>query len=380
LFYSDGKAHGIVQGNVFRSNIAKGGSNPDAGGLMIYLLGNGSTATVENNTFTGNHAGLGGGGCFIRMNESSCTVTALNNRFSDNRTFTGSGAGMLVYMNNGVLTYSGNVHTENRSAEDGGGAWLNVLSGSATIFGNTFASNACVQNGGGLSFTSDTAEVGISRNIFYTNTAGNAGGGLSCATNSGYLKILNNTTCNNSASADGGGMYLYMDQDSAQLFLKNNILWSESPNGLGYSFGSGNGTVTMTYSCVWNGLGEPWFGGGCISENPLFVNAAEGDFRLQWTNYPISDSTKSPCIDTGDPTSPKDSDNTRADMGALAFTTMPGDVNADNLVDLKDAVLVFQVLSTGAGQSVHLHADVNGNQKTDLSEAIYILQKIAGIR
>jgi len=43
------------------------------------------------------------------------------------------------------------------------------------------------------------------------------------------------------------------------------------------------------------------------------------NYHLSWANYPISDSTKSPCIDAGDPSSPLDPDGTIADMGAYYF-------------------------------------------------------------
>ncbi|MFZ5571622.1 MAG: right-handed parallel beta-helix repeat-containing protein [Thermodesulfobacteriota bacterium] len=321
MFYSNGASQGIITGNVFRNNQAQGGSNPDAGGLMTYQLGNGSTVSIESNTFTANAAGLGGGGCFIRMNADSCTVTARDNTFSSNRTSIGSGAGILVYINAGTLAYSGNVHTGNNAAEDGGGAWLSLFSGNATVSGNTFASNQCAQNGGGLSIFTDTGQFTISRNLFYGNTAENAGAGLSGATSSGTVAIVNNTTYNNAASGDGGGLYLYMDQALARISMSNNILWSDTPNELGYSFGSGSGTLAMTYSAVMNGSAEPWFGLGCIASDPLFVNAAGGDFHLSWSDAPLANSTQSPCIDSADPASPLDADNTRADMGALAYSS-----------------------------------------------------------
>ena len=49
---------------------------------------------------------------------------------------------------------------------------------------------------------------------------------------------------------------------------------------------------------------------GIIDSDPLWVNAAAQDYAL----LPAS-----PCIDTGDPTSPLDPDGTRADMGAISF-------------------------------------------------------------
>lgn len=49
-----------------------------------------------------------------------------------------------------------------------------------------------------------------------------------------------------------------------------------------------------------------------IHTNPLFENAASNDYSLIWNS-----TQKSPCIDTGDPNSPHDPDETRADMGAI---------------------------------------------------------------
>ena len=51
-------------------------------------------------------------------------------------------------------------------------------------------------------------------------------------------------------------------------------------------------------------------GEGSISQDPLFVDAENGDYRLQ---------IDSPCIDAGDPDSPRDPDGSRADMGAFPF-------------------------------------------------------------
>lgn len=330
MFYSDSTSQGTIQGNFFTSNSASGGSNPDGGGLMTYQLGANSVLTLDNNSFSGNTAGLGGGGCILRFNAGG-VATVSNNTFSANQSSIGSGAGAMVYIDSGTLTYSGNTHTNNISAEYGGGAWINFFAGNATISNNVFSANQASQNGGGLSLVTETATVSVERNIFYTNQAGNVGGGFSYATNTGSLNSYNNTFYNNTASANGGGIYLYLDQDTASSTINNNILWHDTPEELEYSFGSGSAAVTMTYSDAENSSSESWFGTGCISDDPLFVNPTEGDLALKWQNYPLNDATKSPCIDNGDPGSTVDTDTTQADMGAFAFLQSQPSVTISNI-------------------------------------------------
>ncbi len=51
-------------------------------------------------------------------------------------------------------------------------------------------------------------------------------------------------------------------------------------------------------------------GEGCLSLDPLFLDAMNSDYHLQ---------PGSPCVDAGDPNSPNDPDDSRADMGAFPF-------------------------------------------------------------
>ncbi len=57
---------------------------------------------------------------------------------------------------------------------------------------------------------------------------------------------------------------------------------------------------------------------------------------------------------------------------------LPGDVNSDEHVDLKDAVLALQVMD-GMSPSIPdgRDGDVNNDDKIGLEEAVYILQKTA---
>jgi hypothetical protein len=56
-----------------------------------------------------------------------------------------------------------------------------------------------------------------------------------------------------------------------------------------------------------------------------------------------------------------------------------GDLNGDNAVNLKDAILALKVLSGFTGRHCN-KADVNGDNRISMEEVIYILQKAAGLR
>jgi hypothetical protein len=64
----------------------------------------------------------------------------------------------------------------------------------------------------------------------------------------------------------------------------------------------------------YSNIGEPWAGAGNITAGAGFLDTAAHDFHLQ---------TGSPCIDSGDPSSPLDPDGSRADMGFFVFIPPP---------------------------------------------------------
>ena len=94
--------------------------------------------------------------------------------------------------------------------------------------------------------------------------------------------ITNCTISGNTATLSGGGICL----DNASASVTNSILWGNVPDQH-YVTNSGRFS-SLTYSDIDNELGET--GNGNIRQDPLFVDPANGDFRLQPT---------SPCIDAG---------------------------------------------------------------------------------
>jgi hypothetical protein len=293
----------------------------DAAGAMLYPLGLNASMIVENNTFNNNIAEEFGGGCFVRMPGGNSTVTYENNLLTGNSTATaGDGGGSYFEVASGTLTVSDNIHNGNTSVQRGGGVWVELGSGTIEITDNTFTDNGAVQNGGGVSIFLDDGTMVFSRNVVNSNTSEDVGGGLSVATTSGALTISNNTFYGDSAS-EAGGIYFYFDQPAAQADVFNNILWHESTPAIAMS---GAQTTTLTFTDCEGGTGEAWFGTGCIDADPLFENPIIGNFQITWANFPTSDATKSPCIDTGDPASPNDPDGTIADMGVFFFNQSTG--------------------------------------------------------
>ncbi|MCI0612177.1 right-handed parallel beta-helix repeat-containing protein, partial [bacterium] len=118
-------------------------------------------------------------------------------------------------------------------------------------------------------------------------------------------QIVNNTIVNNLASG--------IEINGAIPTITNNVIVGNGNNTGIKNVSSPPGNPAFNYNDVWNNATNYFNcspGAASISKPPLFVNQNTSDFHLQST---------SPCIDTGDPTSPLDPDGTRADMGAFYF-------------------------------------------------------------
>jgi YD repeat-containing protein len=75
-----------------------------------------------------------------------------------------------------------------------------------------------------------------------------------------------------------------------------------------------------------------------------------------------------------------DAAGNRTQMRIEVFGVLPGDLNGDSVVDLKDAVTALQILTGMLSEgSVNLAADVDGDGKIGMTEAIYAMQKVAGL-
>ncbi len=273
----------LIQWNTFMDNVAA----DDGGGLFTYHLENGALTTVRNNTFHRNVADLGGGGAFCRSTMSA-TINILDNRFEDNVS-DASGGGVFLYLNSGTSQVSHNAFYWNSSVNvepDGGGLWAWTHDGQITAAENWFVGNEASRFGGGASLSTDSGTVLSINNNYVGNRAVEYGGAVSWATDSGGLSMINDTLYVNTA-VEGAGILYYCEQASNVLVVINSIFWGNDPDNI---LATGAAPVMAQYSNIEAGIGESWFGPGCIDGDPLFVNPPI-DLRLD---------AGSPCIDAAD--------------------------------------------------------------------------------
>lgn len=210
------------------------------------------------------------------------------------------------------------------------GSWYDNAGGgvccyhtSPSIANCTISANAA-DHGGGV--YCQTAAPRLTNCVISGNHANGLGGGLLCLQYS--EPTLVNCVLSGNVSSDGGGVYSV--QQSQPLFLNCSIVANHATgSGGGLFFGfdgvvpeccrncilwgnsaqtssSVEGNPDVSYSDIQGG----YPGIGNIDADPMFADTANGDFHLQ---------AGSLCIDSGDPSSPLDSDSTRADMGAFPY-------------------------------------------------------------
>ena len=297
---------------------------------------NNSSPTFIANSIIDNECWWDGGGLFCE-NNSDITITLSNikNNYSAN------GAGL--YCSNSNL-YLGNCIIENSDAFSYGGAFyltnnsvvemdsVSILANVASVGGGINSHNSTVNmnrtylynNGAcdGGAIISYNSNINIYCSIFCENGTYSGGSAID-ANNGSEILGCNITITDNYAQTNCGGITC---DSNSNVNLFNTIMWNDTPPEISGS------SVVVNYSDIQGG----WAGTGNIDADPLFVDPENGDYHLSWANFPIPDSTKSPCIDTGTPDTtglnllPWDLDgnprivNCRIDMGAYEWQGLVG--------------------------------------------------------
>jgi len=273
-------------------------------------------AVVYENTIEDCYAqGWGGGGISYGARIECNTIQYCSaDTVSDQTDGWGGYGGAILdgaYIHNNLI--------QENSSKNGGNVTIRWYEG-AEIIGNEFVDNT--MGCGTLVFSAASAiavecnNVLIKGNIIRDGTGGS--GGAICA---GYyvtnIDIVNNTVINNSNES---GIYFFSTSSGNNNIISNNITAYNDACGIA---GEWPEVIEVTYCDSYDNGYNPSYnycgvivGEGCISTDPFFSDTTNYNYSLAW-----NDSHFSPCIDTGDPNSTWDADDTPADMGALTAIT-----------------------------------------------------------
>jgi predicted outer membrane repeat protein len=326
------------------------GANSDGGGL--YVRPSAGDVTLTNIVIGNNTATYRGGGVYVGL---AATVLIDHAILSDNTAGTSGGG---LYVDGAVtVTLTNTTVSGNTAARDGGGSMLNVATTFTidnTIFGNNGASD-----GGGLYVWKVTALT------------------------------LTNTTVTANAAINGGGLWVQLHGNSDQANIYNNIFWAnDAILGAGadvYLNNDGNGDFVPSavnlfhndfdYNTLYMTLPMPIDASNLDAQDPLFVDATQGDYHLQGG---------SPVIDMGDnaapalPTTDLDG-NPRimrgvVDMGAYEYQrSEPCDANSDGRIDRRDAWELLRYLWKD-GEPLLGDADCHQDGEINFRDVLAILK------
>jgi predicted outer membrane repeat protein len=304
----------LVQPGTYAENINYNGKNVTVASLFL---------TTQDTTYTSQTIIDGNQNGSVVTFENEEDSTAVLTGFKITNGNASSGGGIYYYDSSPSLI---NITISDNNAGSGGGVY-NCYNSSPDLINVTISENNAVYGGGiNICYNSSSSLINV------TVSGNNAvyGGGIFCKASSPNLE--NVTITENSAGNLGGGIFCEYNSSPN---LVNCILWCDSLNEIVFSPYVQANSITISYSdiqdgengIVTNNNGTVYWLEGNIDADPLFADPLNGDFHLTWANFPIPDSTMSPCIDTGDPNSPLDPDGTIADMGAYYYDQGTGTDN-----------------------------------------------------
>ncbi len=285
------------------------------------------------------------------------------------------------------------------------GFWFSFDPPDAVVDGFTITNGGGYPGGGLYMYYFGDATI---RNCIITGNASpfTGGGGILCE--GAFPTIINCTITGNTAgSAGGGGIYCTMSDPT----ITNCTITGNTTDGFGKNISSTEGSnPTITNSILWgHGIDEiyvddfstavvsysdvqgGWPGPGNIDADPLFTDAANGDYRLAAgspaidagdnTSVPVNVTTDlcnnprfhddSGTADTGNP----DGVNHMVDIGPYEFqgvTALPGDIDGNGVVNIADLLMLLAAWGR-CGDCGNCPEDLNGDCTVGITDLLILL-------
>jgi hypothetical protein len=312
----------LIENNTFEGNTAGG-----SGGA--FWSRDGANFIIKDNTFEGNTSAANGGAMYVLVNRGS--VTLEGNTIINNDAYQSGGVHLLSLT--GDIRVIDNTISNNAASSAYGAIYSETTSGAGSeqvYSGNVIDDNSSHRGSGAIYVTaSSDNKIQINNNLIVDNSLDspseiydNFGGGLYVYYHFGAeLELTNNTIVNNHADGIGGGIHINNRRGGSEWDISNNIIYGNTSNdeyigniGSDISIGADLEDFNLNLESNVFDTSLPGFGihsGGNVvatdfdsfgrvdyeipesnldNVDPLFVDAANGDYRL---------SSNSPLIDQG---------------------------------------------------------------------------------
>jgi parallel beta-helix repeat protein len=275
-----------IKNCILEENYAVG----EGGGLYV----DNSNPIIENCIFRNNKA-YEGGAIYLYYSDAIISNCNIDSNLADN--FPSGGYSSLTGGGIYIASYSSpiisNNSITNNFAKNEGGALVNE-SNYEVIFNNNIVSGNQSKDGGALFLGWKTY---CFNNLFFNNHATEHGGAIYMEDDPNRSPFINNTVVQNSAGSEGGGLYIIgANPDVTNSLFYNNT----SPIGPQIRALGSNGN--FRYCDIQGGLADLANSGVAIvyqnniNVNPLFLDAANNNFRLQSTSTLINAGTTNSAI------------------------------------------------------------------------------------